>query len=569
MADWTCAASDSLPLDKESAWDGAAAQDSVFSAYGWPDNPKPDQAKRAFLCYDSSAADLKGSYSLPFAAVKEGKLTALASGLRAAASRLPQKDGLPDDVRAQARAVLDTYFDKINPDPGSEPDADDKGRTAPFAFPMRVVRARDTAALLTKVRAAAADPSIFDETPPFFWSSEASSSRMDAYMTHMLPSTLRNFAADMQAGVNFQNSHKTDELGFGHSLDGRFVGGGGNGVARAEGDFYTLPGLNLNGVPTDDLIRGIRSGLINDNSVGFYLGTDGRYICDICNRDLNECNHFPGIRYPVEGRKEPVMATAGIDGAHMGELSAVYDGATPGAGVLKAQRASEAGLLEPQTARLLEAQYRIALPASHRAWSGADLKGSNSVSSLSLENARQLALDTLEECERARYADGFIPDKETTMPEMTLDDVRRDLRRLLEMQDPSIDPVAHVLEMAPQIREVTTLRAERDQLLPLADEVKRLTPLADMGRQYHVDLLEATLAEGVRAQGNGFPLETQRALLANATLDQLKTLKAAYEQQAQAALAGGRVSADKGEPDPNAAPVVGKNDWTPKGAYAG
>jgi hypothetical protein len=299
-----------------------------------------------------------------------------------------------------------------------------------------------------------------------------------------------------------------------------------------------MPGLNLNGISTDHLIAGIRGGLIKDVSVGFYGGT---MRCGTCKRELftGDCRHVPGLRYDRDGKPtdnpDAPTSLAWIHDAHLAEVSAVYDGACPGAAIMKARQMSEAGHLLPAQARLLEARYRIRLPAASTSWSGIDLPSV----------------------------------KETRMPELTLDDVRRDLRRALDLNDPTVDPVLHVLEIAPQLRDMTALQNNYDALKPLAEEVKRLTPLADMGRQYHVDLLEATLAEGVRAQGNGFPLETQRALLANATLDQLKTLKAAYEQQAQATLAGGRVSADRGEPDPNAAPAQGKNDWTPKGAYAG
>lgn len=114
MANWVCAAARDLPIVRQDSWDGAAAERSVWA---WATNADGEidaqRARRAFLAYDSSAPELKGSYKLPFAFVRGGELVASAAGLRAAASRLPQTD-IPEDVRQQARRVLDGYFRRLN-----------------------------------------------------------------------------------------------------------------------------------------------------------------------------------------------------------------------------------------------------------------------------------------------------------------------------------------------------------------------------------------------------------------------------------------------------------------------
>lgn len=112
MSTWTVGAARDLPLSSSDSWDGAAAKASVFSWAGWPDNPSPAKAKRAFLLYDSDAGDLKGSFKLPFATVSDGSLTAVPGGLRAAASRLPQTDA-PQAALDRARSVLDGYFKRM------------------------------------------------------------------------------------------------------------------------------------------------------------------------------------------------------------------------------------------------------------------------------------------------------------------------------------------------------------------------------------------------------------------------------------------------------------------------
>lgn len=115
-ASWTVGTDRDLPIVDGPAWDGDAAAASVFAWAGFDgDEPDPDPAKarRAFLAYDSSEPNLKGSYKLPIARYEGGRLEVLASGLQAAASYLPQTD-IPADVVERARGVLDGYFAKLN-----------------------------------------------------------------------------------------------------------------------------------------------------------------------------------------------------------------------------------------------------------------------------------------------------------------------------------------------------------------------------------------------------------------------------------------------------------------------
>ena len=114
VATWTVGTDRELPI-VSGDWDGDAAAASVFEWAGFnadPAKPDPAKAKRAFLIYDADAPELKGSYKLPIARYADGRLEVVDSGLRAAASYLPQTDA-PEDVRQRAREVLDGYFKKL------------------------------------------------------------------------------------------------------------------------------------------------------------------------------------------------------------------------------------------------------------------------------------------------------------------------------------------------------------------------------------------------------------------------------------------------------------------------
>jgi len=209
-----------------------------------------------------------------------------------------------------------------------------------FGHPARVtaIRGERAAELLRMARDMHAfDSAVFDEADPFFWRAEISSSRLDAYYTHMAASTLSNFARAAEEGISFQNSHRRYELPLGRSLTGMVRESGGETVVEV--DFYTVAGLRLTGVNTRDFILGVRSGIVHDVSVGFY---GGQWICDICGRNYlsYDCPHVAGLEYEFErgGVVRTKLATVEIRDARLAEVSAVYDGATPGAAIVKASR---------------------------------------------------------------------------------------------------------------------------------------------------------------------------------------------------------------------------------------
>jgi HK97 family phage portal protein/HK97 family phage prohead protease len=108
--DWKCGVSRTLPIDDSDGWDGPAAEKAIFEWAGG-DDFDPAKARKAFLAYDASKPKERGSYKLPIAHVVEGRLRVPKGAIRAAASRLPGTQ-VPDDVKAEARKVLDHYEEK-------------------------------------------------------------------------------------------------------------------------------------------------------------------------------------------------------------------------------------------------------------------------------------------------------------------------------------------------------------------------------------------------------------------------------------------------------------------------
>jgi HK97 family phage prohead protease len=108
VADWSVGADRGLSVDEDASWDGAEAAGRVFTWAGWPDDPNPSKARRAFLVHDRDADDQKGAYKLPFADYADGRLIAIKAGINNAAGRLSQTS-IPSEVKDRARAVIDHY----------------------------------------------------------------------------------------------------------------------------------------------------------------------------------------------------------------------------------------------------------------------------------------------------------------------------------------------------------------------------------------------------------------------------------------------------------------------------
>lgn len=183
-------------------------------------------------------------------------------------------------------------------------------------------------------------------------------------------STLKNIATDAAIGFAYMNSHrtgdywKTAELPLGATFCGRF-----ERVASTDDDqtddaqgatrrsvvgFYMRRGISPNGtasISTDDMHRSIDARTIFDCSVGLF---GGRAVCDVCGNGVWEydaengrylCPHYPGSDYQMTEEQVAAQIARGvpdgrcsytIEDAHCNEVSAVYDGACPGAGFIKA-----------------------------------------------------------------------------------------------------------------------------------------------------------------------------------------------------------------------------------------
>ena len=418
-----------------------------------------------------------------------------------------------------------------------------------------------------------------DDLPdPFVFETESSNNNLDFYFTHMLESTLRNFAAEAAAGVQFLDSHNSSNLGYGRTFDGRFELDNSRApqyhldnpnaqlafqpdtaVKRAVIGTYTIPGIQFGGgltyASTDDFIMAARAKIARDISVGFY---GGRWTCDICGgnyRKYQECPHLAGLEYALgEQGERIVVATVGIDGAHLAEHSVVYDGATPGAMLRKAEELARHGELEPEKAAAFELRYKVHLP-TRKSFPVADLEDKPALvpdgSIAGQGKARSPRTSPAPEStgDQPMNLEQELTDARAALTEANVNEsvpVAGGIRQLhnaaLGLQS-QLDAVRVAL---PDTAEGEDLAA---RVTALATELTRLRPLADDGRAYRADLINEAIAEGVRAHGESFAQETYRGLLEASGLEAIKRMRDDWAAIAAERFKSGRQSRDGEESD--------------------
>lgn len=432
--------------------------------------------------------------------------------------------------------------------------------------------ALDTDRLLALAMERAPDPSVFETYSPFFWRVKASSDRLDFYHTRMRAGrnrTLGNFERGLKAGVSYQDSHNPYKNGWGQSLDGHTIKTDevdpetGKPITEVWGDFYTLSGINLSGQNTDDFTAAIRAGVWRDVSVGFYASD---IECGICGKQMMDwfsadgCQHVPGVEYEEEGQRR--VAWAWINDGELAEVSQVYEGASPGAAVVKAEQMSMEGALDERARATVERRYqvRIATPDRTYALGGVPL--------IDREGTTMQRQKRQSEELEPQVLDGETQDDEELEPvvdtsagetptDETPEPVDEDTVIVDGTDEGAVD--AELQDSEERAAPTDVLAGERARwaehgirlgtdpvkaVRALAQEIVRLRPLADDGKRYKDDLIADTIASGVAAYGKGFDEEQYRGILAKLDLDGILTMKRTFDARADEMLPTKRVTVE-------------------------
>jgi len=354
-------------------------------------------------------------------------------------------------------------------------------------------------------------------------------------------------------------------------------------------DFYMPMGLEIDGVKTDDLAKGIETGVIFDTSIGWYAD---RMECSICGNDIRDgqnCPHWPGREYPEEGGLCFVWAKP--PGGLM-ENSFVFDGAYPGAGICMATGEARAhdkysvpskyvvaenikeiplgvqvyatysrhsvDLFIPRTA--VQTDYHRQHDELHKKYialsAGEDIGMSMAEVVEAHRSCAKHILDQQHGAHEIKDAlDGTLPaalkklskGSEDPMLEQKLQALQQKYDGLVKLVRESLgfsedaeiarENILQALDAAKESVEAVVMEA-----LGIAPEIgfreglELVAKEAEQGRKYRQDVIEAALASGVRDQGNDFPAETYRKMFEALSVDEIKSMGEKWEQSAAAKL---------------------------------
>jgi len=292
------------------------------------------------------------------------------------------------------------------------------------------------------------------------------------------------------------------------------------------GDIYIVRGKEKDGISTDAIIDDIEDGTLFDVSIGFGYSTQ---ICSICGNEYfgGECSHLRGREY--DGQL--CYVTAKPPGYLM-ELSAVFDGAYPTAGMLSATGDMEDGpFIQVPDEELKKLPSGIMTYAAYGSVSNKlvtfhkkdDLAKGNVFSVPDLSTLKGGGEQVSEDVKT------YTQEQVDALVKEAVDKaVEEALAKQTEEAQPS-EP-AQAFMSAEQAKEALGQELSADKVLLFAKE----------GIEYRKELKEEALKAGVRAMGDAFKKETWERNFDLMDIQGIKDTMATWQSQAEVEIPAGR-----------------------------
>lgn len=390
-------------------------------------------------------------------------------------------------------------------------------------------------------------------------------SLMDIYLANV-----ENGDVVQIADHTFGGYGDTVTLPFGRFFEGELVQDGDK--TQLDGSMFMPVGAKtyIGNYTTDDIDQQIDSGILFDSSVSVKWGFSECSICHNDIRDYEQCRHWPGKFYDIEGGAQRVQCAViakprpAHDDSCMIENSLVCAGAYPDAGVLSVN------------ANLEHAKEHL---DKHKAFFNniADLKLvaldapvfcclSSTSATFQIESENLRDASELHQLYHSMYSETELPEG-WTMAKLTAkhkecvkelfdaghehlmnDALDGTLNEALKAKSKkgSENTVDEQMKLAleKQIADLTidiqgftvkieALEKENGEFKAKVDE---LTPLADLGTKYREDVITTALASGVRDQGNEFDEDTYKEVFATLDVEKVKAFGQKWEASALAKL---------------------------------
>ncbi len=403
-----------------------------------------------------------------------------------------------------------------------------------------------TAGQLDKINALAKRTLSKDEVFAFSTKMVGDALLTERYMK-LHKSLLELYKTDAKAGVAFMLDHAwagiQKALVYGRTFDASIKRS--DGTVEGEtwalhGDTYIVRGKEKDGISTDSIIADIEDGTLFDVSIGFGFETS---ICSVCGENYYRCDHFRGREY--DGQLCYIIAKPP---GYLMELSGVFDGAYPTAGIL-----SQMSLPEGQSELIqLPDEELKKLPSGIMTYAS---YGSNSGRLLTYHKKDDLAkgnVFAVPDLSSLKGSDQKVSEKVLKMLEtfgITFKEgetkTEEVLNQLAEKWDATVQEIkasATPLTDPPATPEAFMTQEQATEKLGKELPADKVLTYAKEGMDYMTQLVDDAVAMGVRAQGNDFPAETWKNTFAGMSSQGIKDIMATFEKQAKEEIPAGRQS---------------------------
>lgn len=385
-----------------------------------------------------------------------------------------------------------------------------------------------------------------------------------SYYSIIQPPLLNTFLEDTQKGISLLLVHNNRKLPVGRSFDARikeeYVASEGRTVLTLYGDFYIPSGINLEGgVSTDDIAKGIDTGINFATSIGF---SAEKWDCSICGNDIRsyfECPHIPGRKYAVEKDGEDVVETChvlvGSNGVgSLNEDSLVYAGACDRASVVANFSKSVTEFKNDPKLQVVEEFKNI--PQDSTLYQYCSREGTSLYTSTSERTggASYLKKRSEEQVELSKLTAtlkefGIVADSEdslkTSLSEMATKNQELS-KKVEDVEKGAQELQAKVEGLESELQEAKTSIETKDATIAdLETTNHELSKKAEDAETYREDLTARALELGVKLQGNAFPKDTFSKFLATLPTDELKKVVNDYDKSVKDKFEGVKTSTTK------------------------
>lgn len=351
-------------------------------------------------------------------------------------------------------------------------------------------------------------------------------------------------------------------LPFGRFFEGELVADGAK--LQLDGSMYMPKGSKtyVEGFTTDDISQQIETGILHDNSVSVTWGYSECSICHNDIRDYEQCRHYPGRYYDIEGGAQRVLCTVTAkprpinDNSMMIENSIVCAGAYPDAGVLSGLPVNNSKPAPNDNMVKFDniADLKLAKKDSTVFCSLSSTSATFQVESENLRDAselHQIYHDMyFEEELSAGWTMAKLSQKHKECVKELLDAGHEHLMSdaldgtLNETLKSKSKKGSETMAMTEEEKQVmakltadneqfkTDLGKKDGEIADLKAKVDELTPQAELGKQYREDVVTAALASGVRDKGNDFEEESYKKMFAALTVEEIKAMGEKWEASA-------------------------------------